>query len=389
MQNLSDNELDKRFKDAADGYRPPFDPEAWQAMEQQLDRDAGDPGTGFRSTIGRYLPFVLIFLTGSVTGILTWNQFSGNDTNTLSHLSTQTKPVQTQTEAGLARRGSDDVKSGLDNNTETDSRLADLAISKNQTGEGNDLSKPESGSVSTKRPHAREKAGEQNLSGEHYNGTRNAGLTPVNPSVRASHQNPAGTSQSDESRAGTKSNPTAEFPSNDLSVATEGDAAFEQDESHVNVIKDSDNEEKRSQDDLSAANDSTTRIVKSDNTTPTNYESDESREDEKRPSTPLNMFSIAVAFSPDYSSVNFSAHTRPGTNAGLLVEYHFSSRISAQSGAILSQKIYSARNLEYNGYTAQTADGDCHIVDIPVNIIYRLPSRGNYSITSQQVFHHI
>ena len=85
MQNLSDNDLDKHFQEAAEKFRPPYDPAAWQAMQKRLDKPDAGTWAGFQ----RGLPFLLIFLAGSVTGILTWSYYSTsndrNEENRISH----------------------------------------------------------------------------------------------------------------------------------------------------------------------------------------------------------------------------------------------------------------------------------------------------------------
>lgn len=383
MQNLSDNELDKRFKDAADGFRPAFDPEAWQTMEQQLDRAAGAQGRSFGSRIGRYLPFVLIFLTGSVTGILTWNQFTKNDGKATSNLSTQTKPVQTQTDEGHAMRESDDVTSDPNSNTETDSRLADLAPIQTLKDEQNSVTGTKPEGTSTNVLHVAKEPGTKRTRGEPSATGRISGSAAAKQSEPAAHHEltAVSSSQTDTSPI-TTDPPTMESVSNGIGGISSEDDDRNQRESDLNIIEGAHSDMESSRGALvdNPANDSTAHVVPSSETASADNESGDARENEERSSLPLNRFSIAAALSPDFSSVNFSAHTRPGINAGLLFEYHISSFISVQSGAILSQKIYSAKNLEYNGYTAEQADGDCRIVDIPVNVIYRLPSRRRYSL---------
>ena len=81
--------------------------------------------------------------------------------------------------------------------------------------------------------------------------------------------------------------------------------------------------------------------------------------------------SLIGAFSPDFSSVNFGKHTKPGSNFAILLEYHFNGRISLSGGIISSTKLYKAHNVEYYGHNYPEAEGDCRIIDIPVNAYYR------------------
>jgi hypothetical protein len=67
--NMSDEELDKLFRDSAEHYTPPFDEEAWKAMDQKLDGAQG----GWAG-IHRFLPLVLLALV--VTVAFVWNRTS-------------------------------------------------------------------------------------------------------------------------------------------------------------------------------------------------------------------------------------------------------------------------------------------------------------------------
>lgn len=79
---------------------------------------------------------------------------------------------------------------------------------------------------------------------------------------------------------------------------------------------------------------------------------------------------IKLAVSPDYSSVRFTAVNGTGTNYGVLAEYHLTPHWSVIAGGIWSRKIYSATDVEYNGHRVARADGDCRILDIPLNVNY-------------------
>ncbi|RZM20566.1 MAG: PorT family protein, partial [Pedobacter sp.] len=94
------------------------------------------------------------------------------------------------------------------------------------------------------------------------------------------------------------------------------------------------------------------------------------------------------------SSIGLRNFARPGTNVGVLLEYRLAPRWSVQTGIIQSTKIYRASATDYElsdyykkgAYTIpQGADGQCKMLDIPLNIRYdillrpradgRLPNR--------------
>ncbi|CAN5334258.1 hypothetical protein BH09BAC4_BH09BAC4_45820 [soil metagenome] len=99
--------------------------------------------------------------------------------------------------------------------------------------------------------------------------------------------------------------------------------------------------------------------------------------------------SVRVAVAPDLSSVGLKNFARPGTNVGVLLEYRLASRWSVQAGVIQSTKIYRALGSEYkSAYPSKdvtSIDGQCNMLDIPINVRYdfalrprqdgRLPNR--------------
>ena len=100
-------------------------------------------------------------------------------------------------------------------------------------------------------------------------------------------------------------------------------------------------------------------------------------------------FSVRVVVAPDLSSVGLKNFARPGTNVGVLLEYRLASRWSVQAGIIQSTKIYRVLGSEYkSAYLSKdvtSIDGQCNMLDIPINIRYdfalrprldgRLPNR--------------
>lgn len=90
---------------------------------------------------------------------------------------------------------------------------------------------------------------------------------------------------------------------------------------------------------------------------------------------------IKLTLSPDFSSIDYGKPGKPGVNAGLMVEYFIINNLSASSGAIWSRKIYSTKNPEttysLGGYYSKVdlLDGDCRVLDIPLNLTYYFTSQ--------------
>ena len=92
-----------------------------------------------------------------------------------------------------------------------------------------------------------------------------------------------------------------------------------------------------------------------------------------------DRFRIGFTFAPDLSTVGRLAEfDRAGLNAGLNIEYFFADRFSISSGVILAQKLYKTTDLtEYevpngfwNGNLPEQINGDCNVIDIPLNLRY-------------------
>lgn len=95
----------------------------------------------------------------------------------------------------------------------------------------------------------------------------------------------------------------------------------------------------------------------------------------KRVVTPRQRFSIMAVVSPDLSSIGLRDFTRPGTNAGLMIQYRLSNRFSLQTGALISTKKYQTTSEYYVWPAAWSRDiwpsnisGTCTMYDIPLNL---------------------
>lgn len=93
--------------------------------------------------------------------------------------------------------------------------------------------------------------------------------------------------------------------------------------------------------------------------------------------------SIRGAVSPDLSAIGLKNFAKPGTNYGLLVEYRFNKRFSAQAGFFQSNKVYKATPDQYEWPTRWAGwkvkpigvQATCTMFDIPINLRYDLVLR--------------
>jgi len=102
-----------------------------------------------------------------------------------------------------------------------------------------------------------------------------------------------------------------------------------------------------------------------------------SKELSEKSKTIPNFFSLKLSVSPDFSSIKFFDPDKPGMNYGILVGYSFSKRWSVFTGVIASRKIYSSTEIDepYTSsggydYPVSKLDGDCRVLDIPLNVYY-------------------
>ena len=85
--------------------------------------------------------------------------------------------------------------------------------------------------------------------------------------------------------------------------------------------------------------------------------------------------SIRFMVSPDLSAIGLKNFQRPGTNVGLMAEYRLASRWSVQAGVLRSTKVYRASGSDYVSpryvhVQPESVDGQCNVLDIPVNVRY-------------------
>ncbi|MBX2962891.1 MAG: hypothetical protein KF687_10290 [Cyclobacteriaceae bacterium] len=92
--------------------------------------------------------------------------------------------------------------------------------------------------------------------------------------------------------------------------------------------------------------------------------------------------SIKLTISPDYSTVESSKPGQLGINYGILFEYPLGKHISIAGGLIRAKKIYSAVDVEYNGYPSDRVTGDCRMWDIPLIVYYNFSPGKTWSVYS-------
>lgn len=90
-------------------------------------------------------------------------------------------------------------------------------------------------------------------------------------------------------------------------------------------------------------------------------------------------FLIRLSISPDYSTVESIQPDKIGLNYGLLAEYTITKNLSVAAGLIRSNKFYTAHNIEYYGQTSDRVVGDCKMWDVPIMLYYNFSPERKWS----------
>lgn len=96
--------------------------------------------------------------------------------------------------------------------------------------------------------------------------------------------------------------------------------------------------------------------------------------------------SFTVMAAPDISSTSSSINNKVSTDVGLLVNYAMTKRIGLSTGIIYAKKLYdyNSNGRLVNGYvgTDWSVQADCKVLDLPININYRVFNKGNVAFNA-------
>jgi hypothetical protein len=98
----------------------------------------------------------------------------------------------------------------------------------------------------------------------------------------------------------------------------------------------------------------------------------EKQEEEKKEKS--GLWSVKLSISPDWSAQSFSETSDLGFNYGLAIEYKLTNTIGVSAGVLRARKFYTARNIEYRSFMAEYAEGNCNMWDIPIQLNYYKPT---------------
>jgi len=304
MKKLTDQEVDSIFKAAEEGFQPPFDPAAWDAMSTRLN----EPRKAKWKTI---LPLALLGIVIFSTGVWVGTGF---------HQSPESASLQT------------------------------IASHQPITHE------PEI--VSDKNETSRD-------------------FVDDTPGMKKSHQ--GGAAKPRSSQRLQPSIPTS-FSLNHKDMGNRFTAEVSADDSNqfpANAENELQEHEKTASGHASPgaiSADSINNFVMAQPSDST-LQGGQKEETEKKESRSSRSLFIRALASPDFSSIPHASSSPVGSNYAVVLEYYFSDRWSVATGAIWSDKKYASNHeIQYSGYNADQLEGDCNILDIPLNIYYRFPT---------------
>lgn len=106
-------------------------------------------------------------------------------------------------------------------------------------------------------------------------------------------------------------------------------------------------------------------------------------EDAVKPVAAFPRLAVGLSFSPDLSSNQLGSYNRLGAEFGVVIEYRLHRRWSIEGGVLTTTKRYKVAGYDYSpeeGFWDKATDGNiphsidasCHVIDIPINIRYRV-----------------
>ncbi|HET9053403.1 MAG TPA: hypothetical protein VFM90_04475, partial [Cyclobacteriaceae bacterium] len=336
---MSDNELDNLFKEAAQGFTPPQDESAWQQMAARLDKTPV-PGAGFWN----WKTVSVLTATGLIAVTAVW--FATTRSETVS---------AERAHEGIAKT----------HQTNEPANTTQDVVQKQE-----------------EHPHA---AGDKNFTApQPLEDESRAPGDRVNRSVTA-NKRAAGkqTPQREENipvhHAQDAGSSRAPVPA----VSTENESARllmpvpEENKPENRLSETSRTTATRTLPEYREPGDDSVKLAQHEHV-PTDSVSQSDRPDGRHEKIKTKgVFSVKAVVSPDFSSVNFFSPGKTGINYGLLAGYSFNNnRWSVYTGVISSKKLYATNEVEgsYNwdghDYPVKELDGDCRILDIPVNVYY-------------------
>ncbi len=346
---MSDEELDNLFRKSVESFDPPYDPEAWQAMEQKLEKTGG--GTpGF----WRALPLVLLLLLMSTSTLLDLrkDQEQPQQAESLAPAPPATPGEQLplpDAKTG-AVTGEAKLPGGHSSNRSSTTPVAQAALPVASEQSSMDRRQSAAGRIADK----------------------NRPTIAVSPKTTIAASQPASLPPrhgADKVKPG-----NGELPASPLQPDTTGAAKL----AGKDMLP------------IPAAPDSVAVLNQPDSAKEGMAEVVPPAESQKK-SYFLKQVQVMLAVAPDLTMVKFKDPRQISPNAGLLVGVPLSRRLSLVSGVLWADKRYGALPGDYapsSGYwdgkhLPDYINATCKVLDIPLNLRWLVLERGRNQLTVQ------
>lgn len=338
VNKMSDEELDNLFRRSAENLEPPFDPEAWKAMDQKLDQ-AMVRLPWYR----RHWPLLLIFLLlvpFSISQVIDENSTPAKD---------EIAAVVPETPRAAA--------------TAPQKQPAHMAENPEVAGAGEAKPGAAAEKLVTVSPAPAE------------NAKAAPGIYAKTPAV---YRETAVAQPSEDKATQAAAIAAEEAELTDTTHAAALPAASQPDTEAGQHI-------------AQQALDEATDSVLSENPAPA-VAADSSKA--KTPSPFFRSIRIALLAAPDFTTVRFKNPEAVSANAGVVVGVPLTDRLSLLTGVVWANKVYGASLEDYNPgpyYWQGKAipddiDARCLVLDIPLNLEYRLLQRNKGTLAVQAGF---
>ncbi|WP_162052160.1 porin family protein [Pontibacter pamirensis] len=348
INNISDEELDNLFRKSFESFDPPYDPEAWQAMEEKLDR----VGDGYAWWFKLFFPLMLIIYTCIMVA--------------------DSKLAQAPVLSPESRTAA--VSENI-NKIDTQQPLLGAAEEKQQ-GLAEDQKLRVEEFIAENAGTAAERFGEDLLRDKKEGNSSNMkNLTPSRPFLPTHSTAKETQLLAQENRA------------EEQQVQLSAPGMNMLDTGAVTHLL---NTRKVEPSPLPA----TVAVKNSVQLQPASHAGADKSSQRKVPEDKkvfLSNLQIAVLVAPDLTTVKFKAPDAVSANAGLLLSVPVTRKLSLVTGVIWANKVYGAKPEDYtpssgywnSSYLPASIDATCKVLDIPLNIRYQVLEWNKNSVALQ------
>src|SRR5579871_6884483 len=446
MSNLSDNELDKLSREAAEKFEPAEDAQSWNRLEQLLDKNLGKP-----SPVPKLIrPGIPLIYSGAILLVIGLSYYliktkKDNQNSTLKNFTLKSQPAENKTlrtdSATLVLSDKKDQKGNAGNTNDVDATTGNKSefginkIDKEDKTERTKSSVARQLNAANKDGNKGEKANNSEIATGDISIKKSASIKPAagkfqrvvngdegSPSVNSQKPNAGkdknGNDKTIEKQSSSEDRESGNSLANNTihrSRSTPNDKKYQQTntnkkdkgEDHdaitnpVPFVKNDASVPQPENENLRFAD--IPSIVLGDNgVTPINDSSLRSFNSKTQISNVIKpgkryyhaafvdrSLQIGVLFAPEFSKVKYIYdNNRLGNSFGITLGYQLSGKLSLNSGIIISKKYYQANDKQFHGpQNAAGTNNDIEFVNASANVIdIPLNIRFNYFTDGNSTF---